>query len=200
LNPYGFFWFELPGSAEPVDVRTPPTEALVTLDAPNWKGLFESETGEILENTVLPKFLAEQSWFAGKAKAIDAIHIHDWAEFETAAAHGVIAFLRVRYHDGMRETYFAPMAINTTQPAFIAETMPERVLCRVNTPEGAGVLYDGGADDETCRALLACIDAGAAFNTRRGTIRPRTAAGYRKLREAARRDCGHGLLPQGAEP
>jgi maltose alpha-D-glucosyltransferase/alpha-amylase len=182
LNPYGFFWFELQGVPEGTEVRAPAAETMVTLAARNWRELFESETGEILENKILPQFLSTQRWFAGKAKTIDTIHIQDWTELNGASA---LVLLRVRYSDGATETYFVPLFISSDTAASASEPIGERILCRIQKVQDPGVLSDGVADDETCRAFLAAIESSREFHCRRGTIRSRPARAFRRLREAA---------------
>src|SRR5262249_49381647 len=79
LNPYGFFWFELHRPPEPAEVHsTTPVEAVESLSANSWRELFESGVGEILERELLPRFLLGQRWFAGKARSIEKLRIHDW--------------------------------------------------------------------------------------------------------------------------
>jgi maltose alpha-D-glucosyltransferase/alpha-amylase len=67
----------------------------------------------------------------------------------------------------------------------LLETIPERVLCRLQKPDGDGVLYDGVADDSVCVALLAAIESANKFNSRRGTIRAWPSRVFRQLRGAA---------------
>jgi maltose alpha-D-glucosyltransferase/alpha-amylase len=182
LNPYGFFWFELQGGPEPFEVRTPAAETMAPLAARNWRELFESEAGEVLENKILPQFLSTQRWFAGKAKTIDTIRIHDWTELNTASA---LVLLRVRYSDGVAENYFAPLSIGSSSAAPISEAMAKRVLCRIQTLDGPDFLYDGVADDETCRALLTAIESARVFNCRRGMIRSWPGRAFRQVRGEA---------------
>jgi maltose alpha-D-glucosyltransferase/alpha-amylase len=184
LNPYGFFWFELQEVPEPVPVSSLPAAEATTLQAAGWRELFESGTGEILESTVLPRFLVSQRWFAGKAKTIDSVHIHDWTEL-TAASPSALVLLRVRYTDGGRETYFVPLSIATAQPESIPERMSERVLCRVETKNGPGILYDGAMSDEACAALLAGIECSARFKSRRGVLRAWPSKVFPELRKEA---------------
>src|SRR5262245_18986636 len=76
LNPYGFFWFELQGTAEPVAARpSAAVQAVESLSANGWRDLFESAVGETLENRILSRFLEAQRWFAGKAKHIETVRI-----------------------------------------------------------------------------------------------------------------------------
>ena len=104
-------------------------------------------------------------------------------ELSTAASPSALALLRVQYTDGTRDTYFVPLGITTT--ASVPETMTDRVVCHVQTPDGPGVLYDGAIHDDAGVALLASIESSSRFNTRRGTIRAWSSPAFPELRKAA---------------
>src|SRR6516225_4758953 len=112
LNPYGFYWFELHRSSEPVEIR-PATELeeVKELSVAGWRDLFESETGELLETEILPKFLSRQPWFRGKERQIDSVRIRDWVEFHGCNPPLAIALMRVRYSDRHLETYCVPLVM-----------------------------------------------------------------------------------------
>src|SRR5262249_44481749 len=115
LNPYGFYWFELHRSAEPIEVRPArPLEEVTELSAAGWRDLFESETGELLEAQVFPTFLLRQPWFRGKGRQIDSVRIRDWVEFRGYTPRFAIVLLRVRYSDRHLETYSLPLVITLT--------------------------------------------------------------------------------------
>jgi len=179
LNPYGFYWFELQRSAEPIEVRsTPQPEEVTELSVAGWRDLFESEAGEILETQILPLFLVRQPWFHGKGRQIDSVRIRDWAEFRGYTASFAIAMLRVRYSDGDSETYSLPLVI--TQ-----DKMLDNVLCRVRLPQGTGVLADALMDNQACETVLNVIESGKEFRSRRGVIRARPAEAFDELRAAS---------------
>src|SRR5262244_102618 len=179
LNPYGFYWFELQRSAEPVEVRsTPQPEEVTELSVAGWRDLFESEAGEILETQILPLFLARQPWFRGTGRQIESVRIRDWAEFRGYIPFFAIAMLRVRYSDGDSETYSLPLVI--TQ-----DKMLDNVLCRVRLPQGTGVLADALMDNQACETVLNVIESGKEFRSRRGVIRARPAEAFDELRAAS---------------
>jgi maltose alpha-D-glucosyltransferase / alpha-amylase len=179
LNPYGFYWFELQRSAEPVEVRsTPQPEEVTELSVAGWRGLFESEAGEILETQILPLFLASQPWFRGKGRQIESVRIRDWAEFRGYTPSFAIAMLRVRYSGGDSETYSLPLVI-------AQDRMLENVICRLRLPQGTGVLADALMDNQACQTVLNVIESGKEFRSRRGVIRARPAKAFDELRAAS---------------
>src|SRR5262245_25098816 len=172
LNPYGFFWFELQHLPEPVEARSPAAvEEVETLSANNWRELFESGIGEILEKKILTQFLPAQRWFAGKGKKIEQVRIHDWTELRGTTSPAAMTLLRVRYSDSSSETYFVPLSIaNTGDLERLAARMSERVLCKLHWNGDIASLYEGSAEDQMWRVLLDLIQAGSTVSARRGLI------------------------------
>jgi maltose alpha-D-glucosyltransferase/alpha-amylase len=187
LNPYGFYWFELNRAAEPIEVRSAlEVEEVTELSVTGWRDLFESETGELLETQVLPKFLLHQPWFRGKGQQIDSVRIHDWVEFRGYAPLLAIALVRVRYSDRHLETYSLPLVI-TLSAARLSDSndkTPGNVLCRIRLPQGDGILSDALVDDKACQTLLKVIKSGNEFGTRRGAICVRPFGPFDEVYEA----------------
>jgi len=182
LNPYGFFWFELHARSEPAEVRSTTPAEEVVLSADSWRELFESGVGEILEDTVLPRFLSAQRWFAGKANSIERVRIHDWIELQGTSFPAALTLLRVRYSDGKSETYFAPLSVASPDHAeHLMSTTPDRALCRLRQNGTTALLYEGSADDETLHAMVEMIRSASSVNARRGSIRAVPALSLAKL-------------------
>jgi maltose alpha-D-glucosyltransferase/alpha-amylase len=187
LNPYGFYWFELHRSPEPIEVRPArPLEEVAELSVAGWRDLFESETGELLETQVLPSFLLRQPWFRGKGRQVDSVRIRDWVEFRGYTPRLAIALLRVRYSDRQMETYSLPLVITLTDVAdgTLKYKTPENVLCRVRLPQGAGILSDALVDEKACQILLSVIKSGKEFGTRRGAFCVRPTGKFDPVYEA----------------
>jgi len=187
LNPYGFYWFELQRSAEPVEVRpTPQHEEATELSVAGWRDLFESEAGEVLETQILPLFLTSQPWFRGKGRQIESVRIRDWAEFREYTPFFAIALLRVRYADGDSETYSLPLLITLTEAGIgaLKDKKLENVLCRVLLPQGAGVLSEALMDHRACQTVLNVIKSGKGYRTRRGVICARPTGAFDEVYEA----------------
>jgi len=171
LGPYGFFWFELQGAPEPIEVRAPASaaDACPLVFKRNAGELFEPRGKKILETTILPESLPKQRWFGGKARTIETTRVADWAwiQQEPAAA---IALIEVRYVDGGHELYDIPLGIAFGKPADdLREARPDAVLCGVSMGGPTGVLYDALADDGACQALLQAIEQNQKFSTQAGT-------------------------------
>src|SRR5262245_50555778 len=188
LNPYGFYWFELQRSSEPVEPRlTPQHDEATELQVVGWRDLFESEAGEVLESQILPPFLAAQAWFGMNGRQIDSVRIRDWIEFSGQTRSLAAVLLRVRYSSGDSEEYSLPLAM-TPADGETTDKSPGNILCRVRLPEGPGVLHDGVMDDSLCRAILQLIKSGKELRTRRGVIRASTTTAFERVYAAAASD------------
>ncbi len=178
LAPYGFLWFELHGTPQPIEIPQgePSEEAEPVLNvAAGWDSLLEGVARHELEQ-ILPGYLQKQHWFRGRAQTIADVSIVDWAALEESGA--VVALLDVKYETGLKETYFVPLAMRFGSEAEeLRKATPNAVLQRISSGEQQGVLHDGLLDDHACTALLGIVSGKRQLRTRRGLIRgiPRAA-------------------------
>ncbi len=173
LGPYGFYWFELHPAAAPVEVPAPEAveagAAIAVTVGAEWGNLFESPAREVLESRVLPQYLPQRRWFAGKARSIKSVRVKDWAELVTGPPPAFLTFIEVEYEDGGSDTYSLPLGIGAGAGAEALQAAhPEWVLAPIEGPAGQGVLYDALADDEACRALLEAIAEQRQWPSRHG--------------------------------
>jgi maltose alpha-D-glucosyltransferase/alpha-amylase len=186
LNPYGFFWFELQGEPASVEERSSEAGAAgEAVTANSWRELLESSEGERLENSVLPRFLTAQRWFAGKGKTIETIRIDDWAELHDTKSPAALIWLRVRYSDSTSEMYVTLLSVASLEQSNHTTTPPDGTLCLLRWNGQNAFLSDGSVDDEVWRALLKVISSAAGINSRRGRMRGVTTRSFEALRIAA---------------
>ena len=184
LGPYAFFWFELQGTPEAVEIHTggEAGEGLpLALDGPD--ELFEGRARKTIECALLPEFLPKQRWFGAKAKTIDSTRIADWAWMLPEAPPFAIVLVEVKYRDGEMDLYNIPLAITMgrSREELERQMKPDALLCEVRIAGETGYLHDGLADDAACRALLAAIVAGQEFPAQHGTVSAFPGAGAAEL-------------------
>jgi maltose alpha-D-glucosyltransferase/alpha-amylase len=173
LGPYGFFWFELQGPPEPIEIRTASEAAR---DLPLVLGgaseLFEGRARNTLESAVLPNFLARQRWFGGKARTIESTRIVDWVWVQREMPPLALALIEVAYQEGGMESYQLPLVLTAGRAREDLELQvnPEAILCEVQLAGGLGSLLDAMAHDDACRALLAAIARGRTFPAQNGAV------------------------------
>jgi maltose alpha-D-glucosyltransferase/alpha-amylase len=88
LAPYGFYWFQLQdlgddGAAAVHDEQT--AEVPSILVGVVWDSLLDSAMRAIIERDALPRFLARQRWFGGKARQLTGARFADWASLRAGA-------------------------------------------------------------------------------------------------------------------
>jgi maltose alpha-D-glucosyltransferase/alpha-amylase len=141
VGPHGFYWFAL--ECEPATEDAP--RPSVSLDGP-WTDLV-SEPGVRTLQVVLPSFIAGRRWFVSKTRSITRITVRDAIVLPTQSdgvrPSSAVLIIEVELDYGAAEQYLVPVAFATGSEAEeIDRWRPETVICDVNTPQGAGVLFD----------------------------------------------------------
>jgi maltose alpha-D-glucosyltransferase/alpha-amylase len=174
LGPYGFFWFEMQGTPEPVEVRTPAeaVEACPIVIRKDAEELFTGRARQSLEVSILPQYLPRQRWFGGKARRIEATRVVDWMWLSRDGTASALVLVEVGYTDGGREIYDVPLGIAVGRQAEdLQQARPEAVLCDLRLGESTGVLHEALADDTACRALLEAMETGRSIPGLAGAAR-----------------------------
>ncbi|MEX2229453.1 MAG: maltose alpha-D-glucosyltransferase [Dehalococcoidia bacterium] len=153
LGPHTFFWFDLVRRPEPVRLPEPGAPPLTVVG--DWNGLFEGEARRRLERDLVPAFLSRQRWYGGKDAPVAHVAIHGLVPVCVGAAPAWMAMVDVAGEGRAVRTYALPLAIATGRAArAVRETVPGAVIGELEGDRGRGVLFDGTASDDVCRALL----------------------------------------------
>ena len=172
LGPHSFYWFALQKPAESplAGAGTAPAtahegEVLPSLrTARRWQGILQGQARKSLEKC-LPRFLATQRWFGGKAKSVRSTTIADVIPlgFSDGVQEVNVILLRVDYVEDESETYLLPCGLWGGRPGRPNDRRtfsgPDR------TPTGG----DGGQGRR--RRALRCFG--------RRVVRPRLAGRHR---------------------
>jgi maltose alpha-D-glucosyltransferase/alpha-amylase len=165
LGPYGYLWFELQTPAapardldgeagEPVLAATSLGEAL----APPARAGFER---------LLIPFLMRQRWFGHKSRVIEAVSVTDFAELPDRSA--ALLLLEVRYAEGDRESYFAPvLSVPADRMLGLRDKHREALLATCRGSQGG--FFDATVDDGFCQGLLGLIERGDSLRCESGTL------------------------------
>ncbi|MBI3759946.1 MAG: alpha-glucosidase C-terminal domain-containing protein, partial [Deltaproteobacteria bacterium] len=165
LGPYGFFWFELQGTAEPLDLGT--AEGHLQLRRQP-EELFENRLRRILESEVLPAFLPKQRWFGGKSRTIESAVVREWVPIRREP-WAALVLVDVSYEGGGTEQYDLPLGVSSGRAAEeLVETHPESIVARLRLGDDFAVLHDALAEDAACHALLEAIAARARWDGQHG--------------------------------
>jgi maltose alpha-D-glucosyltransferase/alpha-amylase len=164
LPAYGFFWFLLATEAQaptwyqPFVVPLPDFETLVFTQG--WTGLGADAAREALARRILPGFLGNQRWFAGKEGAVATVERTDCATMPGHDMGYQFSFWDVEGTDGRRQRYLLPLAVtweNRTGEAFPPAIVPF-ALAKVRRVNRVGMLHDALAGEtfapDVVRSLL----------------------------------------------
>jgi trehalose synthase-fused probable maltokinase len=150
-----------------------------------WERILEREAHAPLE-ACLPDVLKSRRWFAGKARAIQSVHIVESVPIPARSSTVVLLFIRVEYVQGAPEMYtFHLTAAFGEQAAQIQQDLPGTIVmtlkARINDREQTGILYDALWNPDFSRTLLSAIGRGDRFTGETGTLIASPTEAYRDL-------------------
>ncbi|HJS89628.1 MAG TPA: maltose alpha-D-glucosyltransferase [Steroidobacteraceae bacterium] len=200
LPAYGFYWFRLSREAAPPswhDERLPREDLPVLVLVEGWNSFFPDRVAawraglatrlrSQLETRIVPQYLAQQRWFAGKGAPITSVRLLDHAERQDPLPRwfaGIYSVETRGQSEGNTDRYFVPLAIafEDTEEARWRKLQPA-ALARVRQQSTVGVLADACADEGFARAIIDAIGASAELPTREGRVRFTPTTLYPELR------------------
>lgn len=120
-----------------------------------WYGVLRGPERARLE-AALPRWLARQRWYGGKARRVEAVRIVDDVPVADAPEAPRIALLRVEYAGGAAEHYALPLAFARGE----AGVAGDGALAELGGPRARGRLHAADRDPAFARAALEAIAAG----------------------------------------
>ncbi|HTN29066.1 MAG TPA: maltose alpha-D-glucosyltransferase [Burkholderiales bacterium] len=183
----GFYWFKLS-----VDVAVPTwhEERLVREDLPvvvlfdGWQSFFRDrvvpwriamaqKTRSQLEDEVLPRFIENQRWYAGKDQAVRSARLSDHVLWQRSARTWLLALFDVEAESDDASGYFLPLALEWEErrgerPSH--EHAPS-IIAKIREQAKVGVMTDAMGDEVFCRELIRGIGAGGEVPTTQGRVR-----------------------------
>jgi maltose alpha-D-glucosyltransferase/alpha-amylase len=161
LPAYGFHWFLL-ASEEAIPAwheQTPEIEPdfLTLVARGGLKDILKAPARRVLEQEVIPPFLARQRWFANKDQRIVS------ANLCAAAALGedlLVAEAEARFADGEAQRYFLPMALaHEESDGGASWPLLPYTLARVRRGPRLGMLVDASVVESFTRRLIEAMRA-----------------------------------------
>jgi maltose alpha-D-glucosyltransferase/alpha-amylase len=177
LPAHGFYWFRLTANAQPpawhmdllINEEKP---VLVLFD--HWASLFRDQVvpwrigmaeklRAQLENEVLPHYVEQQRWYAGKGRKVERAPLADWAVWD----RWLVAIATV--HDAR---YFVPLALawEETDDSLV-KALASLTLARVRQQANVGVLAEAVGDAAFCRSVAKTVCAGGTVPMAHGELR-----------------------------
>jgi maltose alpha-D-glucosyltransferase / alpha-amylase len=196
LPAYGFYWFRLSREAQPPpwhDERLAREDLPVLVLVDGWNSFFPERVAAwraglatrlrtLLEERVVPQYLASQRWFAGKGAPITRARLLDNAGHQDPLPRWFAALYAIE-SDGETSRYFIPLTI-AFEDVEEARTrkLQSAALARVRQQATVGVLADACADEGFTRAVVDAIGASAELPTQEGRVRFVPTTLYAELR------------------
>ena len=154
LAPHSYQWFVLEKAHPEMDEEKPLPLMLIR----KWENLLEGASRKLLENNVLPRYLARAKWFIPKERSSYQVVIQDFIKspFSDPAADPVYwLLLEITGDDGISGLYQLPVwLVGEDAAKKLAETFPEALIANIRAEEGQGVLVDAFYTTEWQLALV----------------------------------------------
>jgi maltose alpha-D-glucosyltransferase / alpha-amylase len=164
LPGHGFYWFLLDTSAEiDADWRAGVVAPeLSTLVLPNgWTGPIDRHNRHVVETEVLPSFLPNQRWFAGKGKSLAATKVVGGAVLPGPNNGWPLVVAETQFRDGERQRYFLPLALTwEDEGSELRNTLLPFTIAKARRGRREGAIYDAAADTALAPALVQAMGEG----------------------------------------
>ncbi|MGN6462293.1 MAG: maltose alpha-D-glucosyltransferase [Pseudolabrys sp.] len=158
LPPYGFFWFQLTDDQETQQEPSLPRELTTLVMRDGWEALLTGRARRSLEADVLPGFLQERRWFAGKSAAkVDTI-LSQAIPLEHADDRFLLTVIDTQADESLQR-YQLPLTIRWERHDRVP-CHPSAVLAAVRRGPREGTLLDSAGEREFVSMLLAKLQDG----------------------------------------
>ena len=171
LPPHGFYWFLLSEEATPPDWSSmaPPSavEQHTFVLRDGLLSVAEGDHRSVLEREILPDYVAQRRWFAGKASAVESVRVASAVSLP-GAVDLVLAEIEVATARGTA-SYALPLGIAWEGEAS-GPYAPNLALARVRRGRNVGLLTDGFSVPAFAESVVEALRAGTSVETPLGTI------------------------------
>ena len=180
LPPYGFYWFllteevELPSWHESVPEPLPDLITLVFVEG--WASLYRGRTAEQFSLEVLPVFISNQRWFAGKDSRIEGVRLVDYGDYGAMSEQGHPLFaglVEVTLADDQPpHRYFLPLTLHWDEAlATQASPLLPYTLAKVRRGPQLGALMDATIGEDLALAIVGGLRRATDVATKGGAFR-----------------------------
>jgi maltose alpha-D-glucosyltransferase/alpha-amylase len=159
LPGHGFYWFlltrehEAPSWHEPSRPSLPEFQTFVTPQG--WPSLLSGGPKRLLESKVLPEFLCNQRWFAGKDAGLNRVELAKAWQMPSKGGGWLLTVWTAQLKNGVQQRYSLPLAIawESAQEDPLA-SRAAYALGRVRQGAKVGGLHDAVADVQFVRTAI----------------------------------------------
>ena len=183
LPPYGFYWFALATTSDHPSWHTPAPEPLpefITIVIRDGLAKALASTAQLVEEEVLPQYVAKRRWFGPKDQTIKSIGISCLVDIGDDAREVLLTEIEVKI--ASRTTrWLLPLAVLWEDEA--SASLPSRLaLARVRRGRRLGLLTDAFALPSFAQRFVTAMIAAQEFACADGIVRFRpTQRGLERL-------------------
>jgi maltose alpha-D-glucosyltransferase / alpha-amylase len=184
LPPYGFYWFALATASDHPSWHTPAPEPLpefVTIVIRDGLAKALASTAKLVEEEVLPQYVAKRRWFAPKDQTIKSTGISCLVDIGDDTGEVLLTEIEVKA-GGRTTRWLLPLAVLWEDEA--SASLPTRLaLARVRRGRRLGLLTDAFALPSFAQRFVTAMIAAQEFPCADGIVRFRpTQRGLERLR------------------
>ncbi|UZE25807.1 maltose alpha-D-glucosyltransferase [Pseudomonas sp. B21-056] len=173
LAPYGFYWFALAAENQMPSWHVEPAQSLPDFTTlvlkKRLEELLEAPSRTTLEQTILPSWLQNRRWFAGKDSAIEKVEIVYGVRFGDPQRPVLLSEIDVT-SGGQTLRYQLPFGLLAEDQ--VGAALPQQLaLSRVRRVRQVGLITDAFALESFIRAVLNSMQAGTVLPCTDGELR-----------------------------
>ncbi len=181
LAPHAAFWFSLERATNGEVATVSNRAGEILLAGARWEDVLDVNRRGALE-LCLASFLKNRRWFAGKAREIKSVQVHDAIVLPYDSTRASLLLLLVEYLEGDPEEYMLPMAFATgSECDEIEHASPEIIIARLRIErlEIDGLLYAAARNKEFCQALFGAVARRRSFIGWDGELKALSTSSFR---------------------
>lgn len=183
LAPYGFYWFALAAENQMPSWHVEPAQSLPDFTTlvlkKRLEELLEAPSRTTLEQTILPSWLQNRRWFAGKDSAIEKVDIVYGVRFGDPQHPVLLSEIDVT-SGGQTLRYQLPFGLLAEDQ--VGAALPQQLaLSRVRRVRQVGFITDAFSLESFIRSVLQSMQAGTVLPCTDGELRFEPAEGLAAL-------------------
>lgn len=156
IGPNSYYWLLLGKNQEEIGIVEERIPAMKL--SKDWESIFQGKARQILEDKILPRYLAHCRWFASKSRKIRKISIVEDVILQSEQSSSHLLVIKANFTEGAEENYLLPVSFQYKQSCGgLAEEFPQAVISELLIDEQEGILYDGIYNENVHQILLSII-------------------------------------------
>lgn len=184
LGPYAFLWLELQDAPKHEQAAPATAAPEVIIPADDIASVLSGPGLELLQESVLPKYMAKQRWFGSKARTIQSTIVADWIPLPVKDA--ALLLVDVSYTEGEPDRYTLPVALRFEE---LTDSADRYLIGNVRRSgdDGTqiGALLDALSLEEVRAALLALIQKEEHVLSINGTLSGHAGTGLKNAEKVS---------------